>query len=106
MPDNNRGFASHIAGCPSLCGVPGGRSGREHTRKGFSALPDSPNAQQRTVREVDGHVGEKDAALGSAGQRYWARMRRLGAVAQILFDDAAASGATLAWELPDEAQLA
>ena len=42
----------------------------------------------------------------SAGQRYWARMRRLGAVAQILFDDAGASGAALAWELANEAQPA
>ena len=40
-----------------------------------------------------------------AGQRYW-RMRRLGAVAQILFDDAGASGAALAWELANEAQPA
>jgi hypothetical protein len=41
-----------------------------------------------------------------AGQRYWARMRRLGAVAQILFGDAGASGAALVWELATEAQPA
>jgi hypothetical protein len=35
-------------------------------------------------------------------QRDWARTERLGAVAQILFDHAAA-GAVLAWELAKEA---
>jgi hypothetical protein len=38
-----------------------------------------------------------------AGQRCWTRMRRLGAVAQIFFDDAGASGAAPAWELANEA---
>ena len=46
--------------------------------------------------------------LGMAGelQRDWARTERLGAVAQILFDHAGASGAVLAWELANEATRA
>jgi hypothetical protein len=36
-------------------------------------------------------------------QRDWARTERLGAVAQILFEHAGASGAILGWELANEA---
>jgi hypothetical protein len=46
--------------------------------------------------------------LGMAGelQRDGARTERLGAVAQILFDHAGASGTVLAWELENDAQRA
>ena len=43
---------------------------------------------------------------GGELQRDWARTERLGAVAQILFDHAGASGTVLAWELANEAQRA
>jgi len=46
--------------------------------------------------------------LGMAGelQRDWARTERLGAVAQILFDHAGASGAVLGSELDSDAKRA
>jgi len=39
-------------------------------------------------------------------QRDWARTETLGAVAQILFEHAGASGAVLGWELANEAERA
>jgi nicotinamidase-related amidase len=66
----------------------------------------SPEAHDMAIRRVVAAGAQPITWLGMAGelQRDWARTERLGAVAQILFDHAGASGAVLAWELANEAQ--
>jgi hypothetical protein len=65
-------------------------------------------AHDMAIRRVVAAGAQPITWLGMAGelQRDWARTERLGAVAQILFDHAGASGAVLAWELANEAQRA
>ena len=68
----------------------------------------SPEAHDMAVRRVVAAGAQPITWLAMAGelQRDWARTERLGAVAQILFDHAGASGTVLAWELSNEAQRA
>jgi hypothetical protein len=68
----------------------------------------SPEAHDMAIRSSRGRGAQPITWLGMAGelQRDWARTERLGAVAQILFDHAGASGTVLAWELANEAQRA
>jgi nicotinamidase-related amidase len=66
----------------------------------------SAEAHDMAVRRLVAAGAQPITWLGMAGelQRDWARTERLGAVAQILFDHAGASGAVLGWELTNEAQ--
>ena len=66
----------------------------------------SAEAHDMAVRRLVAAGAQPITWLGMAGelQRDWARTERLGAVAQILFDHAGASGAVLGWELANEAQ--
>ena len=66
----------------------------------------SPEAHDMAIRRVVAAGAQPITWLAMAGelQRDWARTERLGAVAQILFDHAGASGAVLGWELANEAQ--
>jgi nicotinamidase-related amidase len=66
----------------------------------------SPEAHDMAIRRIVAAGAQPITWLGMAGelQRDWARTERLGAVAQILFDHAGASGTVLAWELANEAQ--
>ena len=66
----------------------------------------SPEAHDMAIRRLVAAGAQPITWLGMAGelQRDWARTERLGAVAQILFDHAGASGTVLAWELSNEAQ--
>jgi len=68
----------------------------------------SPEAHDMAIRRLVAAGAQPITWLGMAGelQRDWARTERLGAVAQILFDHAGASGTTLAWELANEATRA
>jgi len=68
----------------------------------------SPEAHDMAIRRLVAAGAQPITWLGMAGelQRDWARTERLGAVAQILFDHAGASGAVLGWELANEAQRA
>jgi nicotinamidase-related amidase len=68
----------------------------------------SPEAHDMAIRRLVAAGAQPITWLGMAGelQRDWARTERLGAVAQILFDHAGASGTVLAWELANEAQRA
>src|SRR5882757_1996562 len=68
----------------------------------------SVEAHDMAVRRVVAAGAQPITWLAMAGelQRDWARTERLGAVAQILFDHAGASGTVLAWELANEAQRA
>jgi nicotinamidase-related amidase len=68
----------------------------------------SPEAHDMAIRRIVAAGAQPLTWLGMAGelQRDWARTERLGAVAQILFDHAGASGAVLGWELANEAQHA
>jgi len=68
----------------------------------------SAEAHDMAVRRLVAAGAQPITWLGMAGelQRDWARTERLGAVAQILFDHAGASGTVLAWELANEAQRA
>src|SRR2546428_3461676 len=68
----------------------------------------SPEAHDMAIRRMVAAGAQPITWLGMAGelQRDWARTERLGAVAQILFDHAGASGTVLAWELANEAQRA
>jgi nicotinamidase-related amidase len=68
----------------------------------------SPEAHDMAIRRLVAAGAQPITWLGLAGelQRDWARTERLGAVAQILFDQAGASGTVLAWELANEAQRA
>jgi nicotinamidase-related amidase len=68
----------------------------------------SPEAHDMAIRRIVAAGAQPMTWLGMAGelQRDWARTERLGAVAQILFDHAGASGAVLGWELANEAQHA
>src|SRR6266446_2030028 len=68
----------------------------------------SPEAHDMAIRRVVAAGAQPITWLAMAGelQRDWARTERLGAVAQILFDHAGASGAVLGWELANEAQRA
>jgi nicotinamidase-related amidase len=68
----------------------------------------SAEAHDMAIRRLVAAGGQPITWLGMAGelQRDWARTERLGAVAQILFDHAGASGSVLAWELANEAQHA
>jgi nicotinamidase-related amidase len=68
----------------------------------------SPEAHDMAIRRLVAAGAQPITWLGMAGelQRDWARTERLGAVAQILFDHAGASGTILAWELANEAQRA
>jgi len=66
----------------------------------------SAEAHDMAIRRLVAAGAQPITWLAMAGelQRDWARTERLGAVAQILFDHAGASGAVLAWELANEAQ--
>ena len=66
----------------------------------------SAEAHDMAVRRLVAAGAQPITWLGMAGelQRDWARTERLGAVAQILFDHAGASGAVLGWELANEGQ--
>ena len=68
----------------------------------------SSEAHDMAIRRVVAAGAQPITWLAMAGelQRDWARTERLGAVAQILFDHAGASGTVLAWELANEAQHA
>ena len=68
----------------------------------------SSEAHDMAIRRLVAAGAQPITWLGMAGelQRDWARTERLGAVAQILFDHAGASGAVLAWELANEATRA
>jgi nicotinamidase-related amidase len=68
----------------------------------------SPEAHDMAIRRLVAAGAQPITWLGMAGelQRDWARTERLGAVAQILFDHAGASGTVLAWELTNEAHRA
>jgi len=68
----------------------------------------TPEAHDMAIRRLVAAGAQPITWLGMAGelQRDWARTERLGAVAQILFDHAGASGTVLAWELANEAQHA
>src|SRR5476649_45067 len=68
----------------------------------------SSEAHDMAIRRLVAAGAQPITWLGMAGelQRDWARTERLGAVAQILFDHAGASGTVLAWELANEAQHA
>ena len=68
----------------------------------------SAEAHDMAIRRLVAAGAQPITWLGMAGelQRDWARTERLGAVAQILFDHAGASGAVLGWELANEAQRA
>ena len=68
----------------------------------------SPEAHDMAIRRLVAAGAQPITWLGMAGelQRDWARTESLGAVAQILFDHAGASGTVLAWELANEAQRA
>jgi nicotinamidase-related amidase len=68
----------------------------------------STEAHDMAIRRLVAAGAQPITWLGMAGelQRDWARTERLGAVAQILFDHAGASGAVLGWELANEAQRA
>jgi hypothetical protein len=75
------------------------------TKVGLDALLRPENC---AVLLIDHQPYQPITWLGMAGelQRDWARTERLGAVDQILFDHAGASGTVLAWELANEAQRA
>ena len=66
----------------------------------------SAEAHDMAIRRLVAAGAQPITWLGMAGelQRDWARTERLGAVAQILFDHAGASGAVLGWELANEGQ--
>jgi nicotinamidase-related amidase len=68
----------------------------------------SREAHDMAIRRLVAAGAQPITWLGMAGelQRDWARTERLGAVAQILFDHAGASGTVLAWELANEATRA
>ena len=68
----------------------------------------SAEAHDMAIRRLVAAGAQPITWLGMAGelQRDWARTERLGAVAQILFDHAGASGTVLAWELANEAMRA
>ena len=68
----------------------------------------SAEAHDMAIRRLVAAGAQPITWLGMAGelQRDWARTERLGAVAQILFDHAGASGTVLAWELANEAKHA
>src|SRR5712672_3898809 len=68
----------------------------------------TPEAHDMAIRRLVAAGVQPMTWLGLAGelQRDWARTEHLGAVAQILFDHAGASGTVLAWELANEAQRA
>ena len=68
----------------------------------------SAEAHDMAIRRLVAAGAQPITWLGMAGelQRDWARTERLGAVAQILFDHAGASGAVLGWELANEVQRA
>jgi nicotinamidase-related amidase len=68
----------------------------------------TPEAHDMAIRRLVAAGAQPITWLAMAGelQRDWARTERLGAVAQILFDHAGASGAVLGWELANEAQRA
>src|SRR6266478_8380142 len=68
----------------------------------------TPEAHDMAIRRIVAAGAQPITWLAMTGelQRDWARTERLGAVAQILFDHAGASGAVLGWELANEAQRA
>ena len=68
----------------------------------------SPEAHDMAIRRLVAAGAQPITWLAMAGelQRDWARTERLGAVAQILFDHAGASGTVLAWELANESHRA
>ena len=68
----------------------------------------TPEAHDMAIRRLVAAGAQPVTWLGMAGelQRDWARMESLGAVAQILFDHAGASGTVLAWELANEGRRA
>jgi nicotinamidase-related amidase len=65
-------------------------------------------AHDMAIRRLVAAGAQPITWLAMAGelQRDWARTERLGAVAQILFEHAGASGAVLGWELAKETQRA
>ena len=68
----------------------------------------SPEAHDMAIRRLVAAGAQPITWLAMAGelQRDWARTEKLGAVAQILFEHAGASGAILGWELANESQRA
>jgi len=66
----------------------------------------SPEAHDMAIRRVVAAGAQPITWLAMAGelQRDWARTERLGAVAQILFEHAGATGAILSWEFENEAR--
>src|SRR6202521_3072287 len=68
----------------------------------------TPKAHDMAIRRLVAAGAQPITWLGMAGelQRDWARTEKLGAVAQILFEHAGASGAVLGWELANESQRA
>src|SRR2546428_8400738 len=68
----------------------------------------SPEAHDMAIRRMVAAGAQPITWLGMAGelQRDWARTERLGALAQILFDHAGASGTVLGGGLSDEGQRA
>src|SRR5882757_2930333 len=65
----------------------------------------SPEAHDMAIRRLVAAGAQPITWLAMAGelQRDWARTEKLGAVAQILFEHAGASGTILGWELANEA---
>ena len=61
----------------------------------------SPEAHDMAIRRLVAAGAQPITWLGMAGelQRDWARTEKLGAVAEILFDHAGASGSVLSWEM-------
>src|SRR3981189_876578 len=68
----------------------------------------SAEAHDMAIRRLAAAGAQPITWLGMAGelQRDWARTERLGAVGQLLFEHAGASGVVLAWELDNEAKRA
>ena len=68
----------------------------------------SSEAHDMAIRRLVAAGVQPITWLAMAGelQRDWARTEKLGAVAQILFEHAGASGTILGWELANEAQRA
>src|SRR3982075_122355 len=68
----------------------------------------TPEAHDMAIRRLVAAGAQPITWLAMAGelQRDWARTKSLGAVAEILFDHAGASGTVLAWGVAHEAQRA
>src|SRR5260221_405921 len=75
---------------------------------GYGVYGVTPEAHDMAIRRIVAAGAQPITWLAMTGelQRDWARTQTLGAVAQILFEHAGASGAVLGWELANEAQRA